>query len=46
MSLGFLRMKLFADDAKLYAVVSRLTENRVQLSLNKAVFWTNVWDII
>ena len=30
-------MKLFADDAKIYAVVPNTNDNRVQYSLNKAV---------
>ena len=32
-------MKLFADDAKIYAVVSNERENLVQTSLNRAVNW-------
>ena len=32
-------MKLFADDAKIYAVVSNDRENLVRTSLNRAVNW-------
>ena len=37
-------IKLFADDAKIYAVVSNQTvENRVQNSLNRAVNWAEIY---
>ena len=36
-------MKLFADDAKIYAVVSNDRENLVQTSLNRAVIWAKIW---
>ena len=36
-------MKLFADDAKIYAVVSNDRENLVQTSLNRAVNWAKIW---
>ena len=36
-------MKLFADDAKIYAVVSNNRENLVQTSLNRAVNWARIW---
>ena len=34
-------MKLFTDDAKIYAVVSNTNDNRVQYSLNRAADWAN-----
>ena len=38
-------MKLFADDAKIYAVIPNTNANRVQYSLNRAVDWANVWKM-
>ena len=35
-------IKLFADDAKIYAVVPNTDDNRVQYSLNRAADWANV----
>ena len=35
-------LKLFADDAKIYAVVSNERENQVQTSLNRAVNWAKI----
>ena len=35
--------KLFADDAKLYSVVSGTDDHRVQFSLNRGIDWVNVW---
>ena len=39
-------IKLFADDAKLYSIVTSDNDNRVQFSLNRAVDWANVWRMI
>ena len=39
-------MKLFADDAKIYAVVPNTNDNRVQFSLSRAVDWANVWKML
>ena len=39
-------IKLFADDAKLYSIVTSENDNRVQFSLNTAVDWANVWRMI
>ena len=38
-------IKLFADDAKIYAVMSNQTcENRVQNSLDRAVNWADIGE--
>ena len=39
-------IKLFADDAKLYSVVTSNADNRAQFSLNRAVDWSKVWKMI
>ena len=39
-------IKLFADDAKLYSVVTSNVDNRAQFSLNRAVDWSKVWKLI
>ena len=40
-------IKLFADYAKIYAVVSNQADkNKVQSSLNRAVNWANVWRML
>ena len=40
-------IKLFADDAKIYAVVSnQIVETRVQNSLNCAANWANIWRML
>ena len=39
-------IKLFADDAKLYSVVTSNVDNRVQFSLNRAVDRAKVWKMI
>ena len=39
-------IKLFADDAKLYSIVTSDNDNRDQFSLNRAVDWANVWRVI
>ena len=40
-------IKLFADDAKIYAVVSnQIIETRVQNSLNCAANWANIWRML
>ena len=39
-------VKLFADDAKIYAVVPNTNDNRVQYSLNRAADWANVWKML
>ena len=39
-------IKLFADDAKLYSIVTSGNHNQVQFSLNRAVNWANVWRMI
>ena len=40
-------IKLFADDAKIYAVVSnQIVETRVQNSLNRAAYWANIWRML
>ena len=39
-------IKLFADDAKFYFVVTSNAYNRAQLSLNRAVDWSKVWKMI
>ena len=40
-------IKLFADDAKIYAVVSNQAyENKVQSSLNRAVNWADIWKML
>ena len=40
-------IKLFADDAKIYAVVSnQIVETRVQNSLNCAAYWANIWRML
>ena len=39
-------IKLFADDAKLYSVVTSNVDNRAQFSLNRAVDWSKVWKMI
>ena len=39
-------MKLFAEDAKIYAVVPNNNDNRVQYSLNRAVDCANVWKML
>ena len=39
-------MKLFAYDAKIYAVVPNPSDNRVQYNLNRAVDWANVWKML
>ena len=36
-------IKLFADDAKLYSVVSGTDDHQVQFSLNRGIDWVNVW---
>ena len=38
---------LFADDAKIYAVVSNQADNnKVQSSLNRAVNWADIWKML
>ena len=40
-------IKLFADDAKIYAVVSNQADNdKVQRSLNCAVNWADIWKML
>ena len=39
-------IKLLADDAKLYSVVTSNADNRAQFSLNRAVDWSKVWKMI
>lgn len=39
-------IKLFADDAKVYAAVSNERENHVQTSLNISVNWAKFWRMI
>ena len=40
-------IKLFADDAKIYAVVSNQADNdKVQHSLNRAVNWADIWKML
>ena len=40
-------IKLFADDAKIYAVVSNQADNnKVQSSLNRAVNWADIWKML
>ena len=40
-------IKLFADDAKIYAVVSnQAAVNRVQTSLNKTFDWAEIWQML
>ena len=40
-------IKLFADNAKIYAVVpTNATENRVQSSLKRAVDWADIWRML
>ena len=39
-------IKLFADDAKLYSLVTSNADNRAQFSLNRAVDWSKVWKMI
>ena len=39
-------IKLFADDAKLYSIVTSDNDHRVQFSLNRALDWANVWRMI
>ena len=39
-------IKLFADDAKIYAMVSNHADNdKVQHSLNRAVNWADIWKM-
>ena len=39
-------IKVFADDAALYSVVTSYADNRAQFSLNRAVDWAEVWKMI
>ena len=40
-------MKLFADDAKFYrSVTNQKHVEQVQYSVNEAVTWTNVWEML
>ena len=40
-------IKLFADDEKIYAVVSNQADNdKVQHSLNRAVNWADIWKML
>ena len=40
-------IKLFADDARIYAVVSNQADNdKVQHSLNRAVNWADIWKML
>ena len=39
-------IKLFADNAKLFSVVTSYADNRAQFSLNRAVDWSKVWKMI
>ena len=39
-------LKLFADDTKLYSVVSSNADNWAQFSLNRAVDWASIWKMI
>ena len=40
-------IKLFADDANIYAVVSnQIVETRVQNSLNCVAYWANIWRML
>ena len=39
-------IKLFADDTKLYSVVTSNADNRAQFSLNRAVDWAKVCKMI
>ena len=39
-------MKLFADDANIYAVEPNTNDNIVQYSLNRALDWANVWKML
>ena len=40
-------MKLFADDAKVYRSIADVQHvNQVQISVDKAVTWTNIWEML
>ena len=40
-------IKLFADDTKVYDVVSNQTDNsKFQNSLNRAINWTTIWKML
>ena len=40
-------MKLFADDAKVYRSITDVHHvNQVQISVDKAVTWTNIWEML
>ena len=40
-------MKLFADDAKIYRSITNVRHvNQVQTSVNNAVTWTNIWEMM
>ena len=39
-------IKLFADEVKLYSLVTSNADNRAQFSLNRAVDWSKVWKMI
>ena len=38
-------MKLFADNAKLYHIVTNSRENELQLNLDRAVKWAKDWKM-
>ena len=40
-------IKLFADDAKVYRSIADVQHvNQVQISVDKAVTWTNIWEML
>ena len=40
-------MKLFADDSKVYRSITDVQHvNQVQISVDKAVTWTNIWEML